>query len=91
MDEIIAAIRQELKANSDDNTRNNYQRFFKEKVTYYGVKTGIVNKIANKHWNEVKHLGKKTLFSLCEELLRSGFTEEAFIVSSWLPNMITQI
>jgi len=91
MDEIIEAIRQELKANSDAKTRNSFQRFFKEKVTYYGVKTGIVNKIANKHWNEVKHLDKKTVFSRCEELLRSGFTEETFIVSSWLPNMIMQL
>ena len=91
MDEIIEAIRQELRANSDEKTRNSFQRFFKEKVICYGVKTSLVNKIANKHWNEVRHLDKKTVFSLCEELFRSGYVEEASIVSSWLPNMIMQL
>ena len=91
MDEIIEAIRQELKANSDEKTRSSFQRFFKEKVSCHGVKTSLVNKIANRHWKEVRHLDKKKVFSLCEELLRSGHTEEASIVSSWLPNMIMQL
>lgn len=91
MNQVIEVIRQELKASSDDKTRSSFQKFFKEEVTYYGVKTGLVGKIAKKHWNEVKLFDKKTIFSLCEELLRSGYTEEAFIVSSWLPNMIMQL
>jgi len=54
MNEIIAAIRQELKANSDDNSRNNYQGFFKEKVTLLWCQNQHSNKIVNKNWNEVK-------------------------------------
>lgn len=91
MDVIIEAIRQELKANANDKTQNSLQRFFKEKIKCYGVKTSLVNKIAKKHWKEVKHLDKKTVFSLCEELLRSSYSEETSIVSYWLPNMIMQL
>src|SRR3990170_2427841 len=88
MDSLIARIREDLKANADEKTKASFQRFFKEKVTYYGVKTETVGKIAKKHWNEAKLLSKGEVFGLCEELLRSGLTEEAFVVSFWLPNMV---
>ena len=88
MDPIVANIREELKASADEKTKQSFQRFFKEQITFYGVKTDTVGKIAKKHWNEVKLLEKKEIFRLCEELYRSGITEEAFIVSFWLPNMV---
>ena len=88
MSQIIKAIREDLKANTDEQTQKSFQRFFKENVTYYGVKTGTVGKIAKKHWSQVKLLDKKEIFSLCEELYRSDYTEEAFVVSFWLPNLV---
>jgi 3-methyladenine DNA glycosylase AlkD len=88
MDPTIERIREDLKAGADEKTKQSFQRFFREKVAYYGVKTDIVGKIARKHWNEVKSLGKKEVFRLCEELYRSGVTEEAFVSAFWLPNMI---
>ncbi|MDD5773093.1 MAG: DNA alkylation repair protein [bacterium] len=87
MNHIITQIRIELKNNSDETTKKSFQRFFKEKVIYYGVKTGIVNKIAKKYWKEIKGLDKKEIFGLCEELYSSGFCEEAFIAADWLPNL----
>ena len=91
MIQVIERIREELRASADENTQKSFQRFFKEKATFYGVKTGTVGKIAKKYWNEVKSHNKKKVFSLCEELYQSGFTEEAFVVSFWLPNLIKKL
>ncbi|WAC05059.1 MAG: DNA alkylation repair protein [Methanoregula sp.] len=83
MDPLITQIRNELIRNADPKTQQNFQRFFKEEVRYYGVKTGPVVKIAKKYWNEIKSRDKKEIFSLCEELYKSGYCEEAFVVSTW--------
>src|SRR5512136_2854679 len=91
MESVIVRVREELKANVDEKTKKSFQRFFKEKVTCYGVKTGSVGKIAKKYWIEVKGLHKEKIFDLCEELYRSGITEEAFVVSFWLPNLIEKL
>ena len=54
MNNILAQVREELQANIDLQTQKSFQRFFKEQVKYYGVKTGIVGKIAKKYWKQVK-------------------------------------
>ena len=84
---IIQRIRAELTNNADEATKKSFQRFFKEEVTCYGVKTGLVGKIAKKYWEEIKGLNKQEIFGLCEELYASGFCEEAFIVAYWVPNL----
>ena len=91
MNNILSQVRAELKANTDPKTQKSFQRFFKEQVKYYGVKTETVGKIAKKYWTQTKNLDKQTIFSLCEELFRSDYTEEAFIVSFWLPNYINSL
>ena len=79
----VDAIKKELQAHADENLRRSAQRFFKEPIICYGVKTSIVGNIALKYWKEVKLLPKKELFSLCEGLYRSGVCEEAYVVSFW--------
>ncbi len=91
MNNILAQIREELRANFDFKTHESFQRFFKEQVKYYGVKTEIVRKIAKKYWKQVQSLDKKTIFALCEELYSSDYTEEAFVVAFWLPNYIDDL
>jgi 3-methyladenine DNA glycosylase AlkD len=91
MSQVVQRVREELKASADEKTRQSFQRFFKEEVTYYGVKTATVGKIANGFWSEVKSLDKKKVFSLCEELYHSNVCEEAFVVSFWLPNMVDKL
>jgi 3-methyladenine DNA glycosylase AlkD len=90
MNQFIARIREDLKVNADEKTKASFHRFFKENIICYGVKTPTVGKIAKKYWSEVRNLSKKEIFALCEELYRSGFTEEAFVVSYWLPNMVEE-
>lgn len=83
MDPVIAAIRQELSENADPAIRESSKRFFKEEIACYGMKTATVTAIAKKHWKEVRGRGKHEIFVLCEDLYRSGYLEEAFIVSTW--------
>lgn len=88
MDAIIKKISEDLKANSDEKTRESGKRFFKEEIKSYGVKTATVVKIANKHWKEgVGKLGKKEVFRLAGELFKSDYMEEAFVVSTWVPKL----
>lgn len=87
MEIVIKKIRKELHDNADPSVRKTSQRFFKEEITSYGIKTATVTAIAKKHWKEIKSKNKQEIFALCEELYRSGYMEEAFIVSSWVPNL----
>lgn len=87
MSNIIKKISDELQANIDAATKGSFQRFFKEPVKCYGVKTGTVRKIADKYWSEAKSLSKQEIFELCEELFRSDYTEDAFVVSMWMPKL----
>jgi len=91
MNDILTQIRQDLQSNADYQTQKSFQRFFKEQVKYYGVKVPTVGKIAKKYWSRVKTLDKQTIFALCEELFRSDYTEEAFVVSFWLPNYVNNL
>jgi 3-methyladenine DNA glycosylase AlkD len=50
-----------------------------------------VGKIAKKYWKQVQILSKQEIFALCEELYRSDYTEEAFVVAFWLPNYIDRL
>jgi 3-methyladenine DNA glycosylase AlkD len=82
--EIIAAIRRELEQQADEKTKSNYKHFFKEDIVYYGVSNPKAEKIAAKYFPQVKPLGKKEIFRLCEELLKSNYNEEAMIACEWL-------
>ncbi|NQU03212.1 MAG: DNA alkylation repair protein, partial [Syntrophaceae bacterium] len=55
-----------------------------EEIKNYGVVAGAVRTIARKYFKEIKNLPKQEIFSLCEELLGSGFSEEATIAFQWV-------
>ncbi len=82
-EDVLAAVRRELEQLGDQKTRDSFGRFFKEKVTGYGVSLPKVDKVAGRWFAEVKPLGKKRVFELCEELLKSGMIEEAFVAADW--------
>ena len=83
MDPIIDRIRAELRSGADPEIRKTSQRFFREEIVCYGLKTPTVSAIARRYWKEVKTRPKEKIFALCEELYRSGYMEESFIVSNW--------
>lgn len=90
VEEIITRIRTDLKAKADPTHKEGAERYFREKALFYGVKNPIVNKMASVYWKEVKPLGKERIFELCEELLSSDYSEEAFIVCNWVPRLKRQ-
>lgn len=81
--ELIKTIRSQLKQNVDEKYKDGAKRYFKEKIKLYGVRTPIVTKIAKESYKQIKHLPKKDVFALCDELLRSGYMEESYIAFKW--------
>ena len=79
MREYAERLRMELKEKSDPARRESTQRFFKEPVAVYGVKSADVTKIARQAVKNLKGRAREDIFSLCEELWRSGYLEEGGI------------
>jgi len=87
MGKIIDDIRKELLKNSDEKTRISGERFFKEPVKLYGLKSAATVAIAREHYAKIKGKPKTEIFALCEELWQSGFLEEAGIACIWSYNV----
>ena len=83
MSTILDSIRKELKSNSDEQTRESGKRFFKEQVKLFGVKTALVSRISKESFKQINMLSKPEIFSLCDQLWRSGYMEESFIACNW--------
>jgi 3-methyladenine DNA glycosylase AlkD len=80
---VLTSIRKALKENSDEKVRRSSERFFKESVRFYGVKSAVVAKIAREYFKEIITSDKKTKFALIEELLKAGYFEESMIAYAW--------
>ena len=83
MNKIIENIRIDLIRNADERTKRSGERFFKEDVKIYGVKSAIVSRIGKDHYKELDDKSKTIVFSVCEELWKSGVMEESFIACNW--------
>ncbi|MFV0591167.1 MAG: DNA alkylation repair protein [Draconibacterium sp.] len=83
MQKIIAKVRERLQQCADENTKKSSQRFFKETVHFYGVKTPEVQKIAKECFAEIKHLPKDEIFAINERFWQSGIQEEAIVACNW--------
>jgi 3-methyladenine DNA glycosylase AlkD len=83
MNAIISKIRAELKRQADERVRASGQRFFREKVKLYGLKSAMVGQIAKSRFADIKGLSKDEILGLCEQLWQSGFMEESFVACDW--------
>jgi len=83
--EIITRIRADLLAAADPVAKESGERFFKEDVRTYGMRSTAVNAIAKTHLTQIKAagLGKAEVYGLCDELWASGYLEEAFIACAF--------
>jgi 3-methyladenine DNA glycosylase AlkD len=81
--DVLSLVRTDLKQQADEKTLASAQHYFKEKVIFYGVKTATVGKIAREYFPKIKPFGKKEIFALCEELLKTGYMEDSFIACEW--------
>src|SRR3990167_10022082 len=87
MNKILPELRKSLKESSDEKTKSGSQRYFKEKVKFHGVKTAAVDQVGKKYFELLKDKDKNTIFEICEELLKSGYMEEAWIAGNWADRM----
>lgn len=86
MNKMIVAVRSELKSQADEKTRVSGERFFKEKVKLYGIKSAVVARIARDHYKALSGKNKIEIFGLCEELWKSGILEESIVACNWSHN-----
>ncbi|MCE5346598.1 MAG: DNA alkylation repair protein [Bacteroidales bacterium] len=87
MNKIIEDLRRELIYNADEKTRLSGERYFKENVKMYGIKSAVVTSIGKDHFRLLEEKSKSNIFSLCEELWKSGYMEESFIACNWSYNV----
>ena len=90
MGKIIENLRQELVNNADEKTRLSAERYFKEGVKIYGLKSAEVSGISKEHYKAIEDKSKLHIFGLCEKLWQSGYMEESFIACNWSYNVRKQ-
>ena len=66
MNDIINKIRNQLEESIDVKTKEKSQRFFKEKIEFYGVKVSVVNKISKDGFRDIEAFNKAEIFKLIE-------------------------
>lgn len=87
MNKIIDEIRKELILNAYEKVKEQGERFFKETVKMYGIRSALVFKIGKDHYKRIPDKTKGNIFSLCDSLWKSGFMEESFIACNWSYNV----
>lgn len=90
MNNILDDVRCQLRENADEKLRFSGQRFFKEAVFMYGIKTALVTTIAKQALARLKGSPKEEVFALCDDLWRSGYMEEGFIACAWAHSLHKQ-
>jgi len=90
MHDLLKNLQEQLKQNADSKTKESGQRFFKETIKMYGVKTATVGKIGKETFKKIKGERKEKIFSLCEKLWQSGYIEETLIACNWSYNVWRQ-
>ena len=83
MNVIIENIRLDLIRNADEKTKHSGERFFKEEVKLYGLKSAEVSRISKDYFKTIVDKNKSIIFSLCDELWESGYLEESIIACNW--------
>ncbi len=79
----LAEIRLVLKDNVNEKILNSEKKFFKEEIKIYGVSIATVSKIGKLYFETIKDYPKQDIFELCEELWKSGYSEEAYIACNF--------
>lgn len=90
METIIKKIRTELKKNADEKTRVQGEKFFREDVKIWGLKSAQTVQISKEFYKTLPDKSKSLVFKYCDELWRSGYLEEAGIASMWSYNVRKQ-
>lgn len=87
MNTVINELKLVLKKQSNKSVAKSMQRFFKEKLNFYGIPSAIIGKISREYFAKIKSLSKDQIFGVCEELFKSQIWEESQIACSWSYNV----
>jgi 3-methyladenine DNA glycosylase AlkD len=90
MNKVIENLRQELINNADEKTRLSGERYFKEDVKLYGLKSADVSRISKEYYRTIIDKSKVNIFNLCDDLWKSGYMEESFVACNWSYNVRKQ-
>ena len=90
MERIIEKLRDELISKADPGTKKTGERFFREEVNLYGIRSSLLKNISRTYYKTITDKSKQNIFLLCEELLKSGIMEEALIACIWSDNVHKQ-
>ena len=83
-EKILDRVRSQLQELSSERNRISGERFFKERVNIYGVKTAEVTKVAKERYTDLSLYSKKVIFEMCESLFKTQYLEESFIACDWV-------
>lgn len=89
MTDILEKVRRELREASDERTREQGLRYFREEVKLYGIKTKTVTDIARVNYAIISQAGKDEILAMCDSLWRSGMIEESFVACVWSEKQVT--
>ncbi len=89
--ELVAQIRREFERAADAKYCESIQRFFKEPIDVYGVKTPDARRIHNEYFSRVKHLPKNEILKICELLHKGTKYEEHGIAFSWAGKLVEKL
>jgi len=82
MDPSLSRIRQELEALADPEIEKSSKEILQGRIPGVRLEDRTCDCNGKRdNWKEVKNRPKPEIFALCEELYRSGYMEESFIVS----------
>lgn len=90
MEQVLEQVRESLRLVADEATRAGSQRYFKEAVAVYGVKSAVVEKLAATYYQQLHQAGKDEILAMCELLWQSGMLEESFIACNWAYRLRSQ-
>lgn len=80
---ILQLIRTELAQLADEQVKAGAQRYFKEGIQLYGIKTPVVRALSKKYYSFVKQESKENILHYCTEFWKSGMQEEMIFATDW--------
>ena len=87
MSSLAARFQKELRALSSPAAEASERRFFKHPIKSRGVPTPLVRRLARRYFKEVGKGDKAQVWSACEELLLSGYNQDATAAIQWASTM----
>lgn len=88
---IVRTMTREFRVKADPEYRKSVQRFFREPVKLYGVRTPVFRETVRRYWQTVRDLPKADILGLCEELLSVGNSEERGAAFEWAARLRKQL